>query len=559
MRKIIGIVSVLLLCAASAWLVSCGGGKHTLGGQIKGDSRLTDEKVRRGRAIEGAAGMHDFASTGMAIRESEERVRDGRLLPLQRVPRDFNTEEYERTAENRFLETLKNPQSTFSIDVDTASYANVRRFINSVGRPPKDAVRIEELINYFTYDYPQPTGAHPFSFATELSACPWNSSHQLLMVGLQGKTIALEQMPPNNLVFLIDVSGSMNQSNKLPLLKESFKLMVKQLRPVDRVAIVVYAGAAGLVLPSTPGSQKDRIMGVIDSFEAGGSTAGGDGIKLAYTVAKNNFIAHGNNRVILATDGDFNVGVSSTGALERLIEQKRKGGVFLTVLGFGMGNYKDSRMEKLADKGNGNYAYIDTLKEARKVLVSQLGGTLFTIAKDVKLQIEFNPAVVKEYRLIGYENRILAAEDFDNDRKDAGDLGSGHSVTALYELVLADGAARPRSDLRYLTTSVKPGAETADELMQIKFRYKRPKEEQSVLMTHAVLNRPVPAAKTSDNFRFSAAVAEWGLLLKASEHKGRASLDDVQRLASGSIGVDAEGYRAEFLSLVKQSKRLLAR
>lgn len=557
MRTVFSLFLGVMLLLSSAWLLSCGSGGR-LGGVITGEKYAPYRAQQmRSAEIEGAAGMADYASTGLAIKAKKRQEVDRRTL--QAVKRDFNTEEYERTPENRFLAAIKNPQSTFSIDVDTASYANVRRFITSNGRPPKDAVRIEELVNYFTYDYPQPEGEHPFSFTTELSACPWNTSHKLLLIGLQGKKIALEQMPPNNLVFLVDVSGSMNEPNKLPLLKEAFKLMVKQLRPVDRVAIVVYAGAAGLVLPSTPGSQKDRINGVIDSFEAGGSTAGGDGIKLAYKVAKDNFIAHGNNRVVLATDGDFNVGVSSTGELERLIEQKRMGGVFLTVLGFGMGNYKDSRMEKLADKGNGNYAYIDTLKEARKVLVSQLGGTLFTIAKDVKLQIEFNPTLVREYRLIGYENRILAAEDFHDDKKDAGDLGSGHSVTALYELVLADGAVRPRDDLRYIQTHVKRGTDTVDEIMQIKFRYKRPKEDQSVLITHTVPNRPLAVEKTTNNFRFAAAVAQWGLLLKGSEHKGKASIDDVCRLASGSVGDDAEGYRSEFISLVKHSRGMLAR
>ena len=327
-------------------------------------------------------------------------------------PADFNTEGYDRVNENTFLDVLKNPLSTFSIDVDTASYTNVRRFINNNTLPPPDAVRIEELINYFTYDYPQPADGAPFSFTTELTDAPWKAGNKLLLVGLQGLKIPVDKLPPANLVFLIDVSGSMDQENKLPLLVKSFKLLAGQLRPQDRVAIVVYAGQAGLVLPSTSGAEKHKILAALDSLQAGGSTAGGQGIQLAYQVARENYIKDGNNRVILATDGDFNVGASSDADMERLIEEKRKDGVFLSVLGYGMGNYKDSKMQKLADRGNGNYAYIDTVLEAKKVLLSQFGGTLMTIAKDVKLQVEFNPAKVKSYRLIGYEKRMLRAEDF---------------------------------------------------------------------------------------------------------------------------------------------------
>ena len=346
-----------------------------------------------------------------------------------------NTEEYDAIHENIFLEPSKNPLSTFSIDVDAASYSNIRRFLNNGQKPPIDAVRIEEMVNYFAYDYREPDGEDPLSIYTEIGVSPWNENHQLLHIGLQGKNVPTVDLPASNLVFLIDVSGSMAADNKLPLLRSSFKLLTKQLRAEDRVAIVVYAGAAGLVLPSTAGDQKDKINSALDNLQAGGSTAGGAGINLAYKIAKENFSEGGNNRVILATDGDFNVGASSNAAMERLIEEKRKDNIFLTVLGFGMGNYKDSKMETLADKGNGNYAYIDNISEAEKVLVNEFGGTLFTIAKDVKLQIEFNPAKVRAYRLIGYENRKLDKEDFNNDKKDAGDLGSGHTVTALYEII----------------------------------------------------------------------------------------------------------------------------
>ncbi|MBN2441664.1 MAG: von Willebrand factor type A domain-containing protein, partial [Spirochaetales bacterium] len=361
---------------------------------------------------------------------------------------DFNTEEYDRIYENEFLKTIKNPLSTFSIDVDTASYSNMRRFLSYGSLPYKDSVRIEEFINYFTYDYPEPQSDVPFSSTVEVSDCPWALDHKLLHIGLQAKKISMEKLPANNLVFLLDVSGSMSDPNKLPLLKASLNLLVNEMRDKDSIAIVVYAGAAGLVLKPTSGMHKKEIMSAFNELEAGGSTAGGAGIKLAYKVAKENFNKQGNNRVILATDGDFNVGASSDAALIRLIEEEREHGIFLTVLGFGMGNYKDSKMEQLADKGNGNYAYIDNLTEAKKVLVHEMGGTLVTIAKDVKIQIEFNPAMVDSYRLIGYENRILAAEDFADDKKDAGELGAGHTVTALYELIMKTSGEAGDDDLR---------------------------------------------------------------------------------------------------------------
>jgi Ca-activated chloride channel homolog len=465
----------------------------------------------------------------------------------------WNTEAYAAIDENIFHEATKNPLSTFSIDVDAASYSNVRRFINNGQRPPKDAVRIEELVNYFDYDYDQPGDDHPFAVHTEISTAPWNSKHKLVHIGLQGKKIPTENLPASNLVFLVDVSGSMAADNKLPLLKKSLKMLVDQLREQDHVAIVVYAGAAGLVLEPTSGSEKRVIMDALDRLEAGGSTAGGEGILLAYATAKQHFKRGGNNRVILATDGDFNIGESSDASMERLIEEKRKDGVFLTVLGYGMGNYKDSKMETLADKGNGNYAYIDNISEARKVLVNEFGGTLFTIAKDVKLQLEFNPAKVKAYRLIGYENRMLKNEDFHNDKKDAGDLGSGHTVTALYEIIPVgvDSEFFKVDDLKYQSTRVDPSAYKSEELLTIKLRYKKPDADVSKLIIHALKDNNVMFSKTSDNFRWSASVAAFGMLLRESEFVKGYTFDQVVELAQASKGNDREGYRTEFVNMVK--------
>ncbi|MDH5398809.1 MAG: von Willebrand factor type A domain-containing protein [Cyclobacteriaceae bacterium] len=479
---------------------------------------------------------------------------------IQQEPNtQHNTEGYDAINENIFLEVVKNPLSTFSIDVDAASYSNMRRFLNNGQKPPKDAVRIEEMVNYFNYDYKQPVGEHPFAIHTEISTAPWNEQHKLVHIGLQGKEIATDELPPSNLVFLIDVSGSMSSSNKLPLLKSAFKLLTEELREEDKVSIVVYAGAAGMVLPPTSGTDKKAIFAAFDKLQAGGSTAGGAGIKLAYRTAMENFVERGNNRVIIATDGDFNVGESSNAAMERLIEEKREHGVFLTVLGFGMGNYKDSKMEILADKGNGNYAYIDNILEAKKVLVNEFGGTLFTIAKDVKLQIEFNPAKVKAYRLIGYENRKLQNEDFNNDKKDAGELGSGHSVTALYEIIPVgvESAFIPVDELKYQSTKIDKTAYRTAELMTVKFRYKQPDGAKSKLIVHPVTDQMTSLSKTSDNFRWSAAVASFGMLLRDSEFKGSTTIDNVLSLAQGAKGADAEGYRIEFINLVKSS-RLMA-
>jgi len=473
-----------------------------------------------------------------------------------------NTESYADIDENGYRDPLRNPYSTFSIDVDNASYSNVRRFINLGQEVPADAVRIEEMVNYFRYDYPIATGAHPFSVYTETGLCPWNSSHYLLHIGLRGKDIDRSELPPSNLVFLLDVSGSMNQPNKLPLLKSAFGLLVNELRAHDRVAIVVYAGAAGVVLESTPGSNKETIMQALDKLQAGGSTAGGEGIMLAYRIAEKNYIKGGNNRIILATDGDFNVGVSDNTSMEKLVEEKRGLGVYMTVLGFGMGNIKDDKMEIIADKGNGNYAYIDNIQEARRVLVQEFGGTLFTIAKDVKFQIEFNPAYVKSYRLVGYENRMLADEDFNDDTKDAGEMGAGHTVTALYEIVPAgsDETGLPLIDpLRYQSgpenrEARAPVKDAPRELCNIKLRYKDPDALTSKVFSKTVGTEIKKAGETTDRFRFSAAVAAFGMILRDSPYRGTATLNDVITMAGGSRGSDTDGYRAEFIRLVQSTR-----
>ena len=465
--------------------------------------------------------------------------------------------------ENSFRAVESSPLSTFSIDVDAASYSNVRGYLKRGQLPPRQNVRIEEMINYFTYDYEEPTDGHPFSFATEVSDCPWDNGHKLVRVALQGHEIHPEQSSPSNIVFLIDVSGSMNSSNKLPLLKDSFYKLVDVLRPEDRVAIVVYAGAAGLVLESTPGSEKRKIKTAIDHLKSGGSTAGGAGINLAYKVAKENFLEDGNNRVILATDGDFNVGVSSQNGLVTLIEEKRKEGVFLSVLGFGTGNYQDAKMEQLADNGNGNYYYIDRLDEGERILASELSGTLYAIAKDVKLQIEFNPAKVKAFRLIGYENRVLTAREFDDDTKDAGELGAGHSVTAFYEIVPVGEDVGYDIDTSqgedYRLPEGRPDLFTANDLMVARLRYKHPKDSTSNLIEHLVRDERKSIEKASADFRFAAAVSEWGLLLRGSTYAGSSSYDQVEELASGSLGKDPDGYRKEFVELVKKAKELDAR
>lgn len=474
---------------------------------------------------------------------------------------NFNTEDYDGIVENRFKSAKDNPLSTFSIDVDAASYSNVRRFLNQGQLPPAGAVRIEEMINYFHYNYPEPSGETPFAVQTEISEAPWNKNHRLALVSLQGKKISAEKIPASNLVFLIDVSGSMNEENKLPLVKQSMKLLADQLRPQDKVAMVVYAGNAGLVLPSTSGANVQTIKDAIDRLEAGGSTAGGEGIKLAYKIAKQQFMKEGNNRVILCTDGDFNVGVSSDDEMERLIEEERKSGVFLTVLGYGTGNYKDNKMQKLADKGNGNHAYIDNLSEAKKVLVTEFGGTLFTIAKDVKLQIEFNPEKVQAYRLIGYENRMLNKEDFNNDKKDAGDMGSGHTVTALYEIIptgVKSEFIESVDPLKYQSLNKSADSrKNSEELMTIKLRYKKPDADNSRLIEQAIVDHHISLTNTSSNFRFAAAVAQFGMLLRHSDFMQQSSYSNVLALANSATADDAEGYRKEFIQLVQKANSIV--
>lgn len=446
-------------------------------------------------------------------------------------------EEYDAITENEFISAAQKPLSTFSVDVDRASYSNVRRFLNNDQLPPANAVRIEEMINYFKYDYPQPTDEHPLSINTEIASCPWNPENRLALVGLQGKMVDTENIPPMNLVFLIDVSGSMSAPNKLPLLKESFMMLTDRMRAEDRVAIVVYANAEGIVLNSTSGTEKAKIKAALSDLSSGGSTAGSAGISLAYQVAQDNFIAGGNNRVILATDGDFNVGPSTDDELVSLIENKRDEGIFLSILGFGMGNYKDSKMEKLADNGNGNYAYIDNRDEAKKVFITEMSGTLYTIAKDVKLQIQFNPNYVESYRLIGYENRILRDEDFDNDEKDAGDMGAGHSVTALYEIIPASKARN-------------------QSIMDIKFRYKHPEADNSLLLQKNTIDAGKNWANASNNLRFAASVASFGMTLRDSKFKGNTSFDKIKSWATAAKGTDLDGYRAEFIQLIEQAAKL---
>ncbi|WP_282126499.1 vWA domain-containing protein [Marinifilum flexuosum] len=469
--------------------------------------------------------------------------------------RYYNTEGYSTINENNYKNAVESPVSTFSIDVDAASYSNVRRFLTNGEKPPIDAVRIEEMINYFNYNYEQPNGEHPFAIHHEIAKCPWNKENLLLHIGLQGKKIETENLPASNLVFLLDVSGSMNSQNKLPLLKKAFKLLVNQLRPEDKVAIVVYAGSSGLVLPSTNGTEKEEILNALNKLNAGGSTAGAAGLKLAYKTARENFIDGGNNRIILATDGDFNIGISSNAEMERLIEKERNNGVFISVLGFGMGNYKDDKMEIIADKGNGNYSYIDNILEAKKVLVNEFGGTLHTIAKDVKIQIEFNPAIVEEYRLIGYENRMLNKEDFDDDQKDAGELGSGHNATALYEIKL-EKRKKKDQNLKYQDTKLNAKALSKNEIASVKFRYKNPKGRKSILITEEIPMDVSSAQTISENFQFSAAVAGFGLLLRQSKHKGNCNYKMLIDLAQNSKGQDMEGYRSEFIRLMKLAKHL---
>ena len=475
-----------------------------------------------------------------------------------RYDRRQENEEYASIHENRFIPVEKDPLSTFSLEVDGASYANVRRMISQGQLPPADAVRVEEMVNYFSYDYETPDRGDPLKISYEISECPWNKLHRLVRIGVKAREIPSEELPQSNFVFLIDVSGSMYGPTRLELVKSSLKLLVNNLREEDKVSIVVYAGAAGVVLPATSGSDKQKIREALDNLTAGGSTAGGAGIQLAYRIARQNFIVGGNNRIILCTDGDFNVGVSSTQGLESLIEQERKSGVFLTVLGYGMGNYKDNRMQVLAEKGNGNHAYIDNIQEANRVLVNEFGGTMHTVAKDVKLQIEFNPAKVQSYRLVGYESRLLAHEDFNDDTKDAGEIGAGHSVTALYEVVpvgVGSAAGRGVDPLKYQTEvpAYQPysvaGTNHYPDLMTIKLRYKEPDGTTSRKMEVAVVDNG--RNTISEDFRFAASVAMFGQLLRDSDFKGTATYEDVIALARQGLSEDEHGYRREFVRLAE--------
>ena len=540
------------------------GAAATIGGVVGADA----ESARTRAEATSVVPSLQRSLNGSPLGEPQQ-VRRGQAPPLhrgsgQRLPgrynRDFEREGYDRIYENEFMAVGANPLSTFGIDVDRASYSNVRRFIQGGQLPPADAVRIEELINYFTYDLPNPEGPDPFSVQTEVGPAPWNPMHRLVRIGIQGRRIDTEELPPSNLVFLVDVSGSMQPANKLPLLKSALRMLVNQMRPQDRVAIVVYAAAAGLVLDPTSGEEKGTILEALSRLEAGGSTAGGAGLRLAYDVARRHHMEGGNNRVILATDGDFNVGPSSDSEMIRLIEQRRDEGTFLTVLGFGTGNLQDAKMEQIADHGNGNFAYIDSTHEARKVLVREFGGTLYTIAKDVKLQVEFNPARVQAYRLIGYENRMLAAEDFNDDRKDSGDLGAGHTVTALYEIIPTgvdtSTPVRGLDALRYQRTKERDTLRESPELLFVKLRYKDPSGSRSRLLSHAV--RDDDAVPTSD-FTFAASVAAFGMVLRDSKYRGAVDLASVLRWARDSVGRDREGYRREFVGMVEEAQRLADR
>ncbi|OCA77213.1 hypothetical protein BBI01_01745 [Chryseobacterium artocarpi] len=490
------------------------------------------------------------------VRIVKETIKNGAKKGNYKI--NYSDEEYASLVENPFELTKNQPLSTFSIDVDNASYSNIRRMINYGSKVDKNSVRVEEMINYFTYDYPQPENDQPFSINTEYSDAPWNSNHKLLKIGLQGKKISMDNLPPSNIVFLIDVSGSMDAENKLPLLKSSLNVLLDQLRPQDKVGIVVYAGSAGVVLPSTSAAEKETIIKALNKLQAGGSTAGGEGIELAYKLAQENFIKEGNNRVILATDGDFNVGPSSTADLESLIEKKRETGIFLTCLGYGMGNYKDSKMETLADKGNGNYAYIDNMQEANKFLGKEFTGSIYTIAKDVKIQIEFNPTWVKSYRLIGYENRKLKNEDFIDDKIDAGELGSGHTVTALYEIIPVDVESEflPKvNKLKYSAVSSNT-KKYDDELATVKFRYKKPDGDTSMEISEVINKTEVPSEKISPDFKFASSVAWFGLVLRDSKLIKDKDLNTISTLAKEGKSDDKEGYRSEFMRLVETYKSI---
>jgi Ca-activated chloride channel homolog len=531
------------------------GNKNTID-LIFDPSTALQEVVITGYAIQHKS-LQVTGSTSTVTSSDMSRIRSKKKTKKQEP---IGTEKYSHKTENDYKNPKKEPLSTFSTDVDKAAYANVRRYLNDNTMPPKDAVRIEEMINYFDYKLPQPTTEHPVAVQSEVGICPWNKAHYLMKVDVQAVKKQYAEAPANNFVFLIDVSGSMSSPDKLGLLKDAFKVLVTNLRAKDYVSIVTYAGNAGLVLDATSGSEKETILDALNKLESGGSTAGGQGIELAYKIAEENFDKQGNNRVILATDGDFNVGVSSTEDLENLIVSKRENDIFLSVLGFGTGNINDEGMETLADKGNGNYFYIDNLKEANKVFDKELTGTILTVAKDVKFQIEFNPLAVESYRLVGYENRLLNNEDFNDDKKDAGEIGAGNSVTALYEIIpkgvlMTDSEDKRKDALRYQTTEMV-AQNNAKELAFVKMRYKKPLRFKSSLLSQSIDNQILSLEKTSDNFRFAAAVAAFGQVIKESSYKGDFDYRKIIDLAESAKGSDTEGYRQEFINLVEKSIKI---
>ena len=537
------------LCIAAALMVAACGDpshRHNSGEKVSVINSEPDEVIEEDVEI---------TSNEAALMEPSANATSKMILSSP--PQQRNAETYKEIKENSFVAVAQQPVTTFSADVDRAAYANVRRIIGYGQIPPKDAVRIEEMVNYFDYDYPAPEegSASPLRVSPELAPAPWNPNHLLLRIGLQAKKIDLAKAPPSNIVFLIDVSGSMDEENKLPLLKSSFKMLLGQLRPDDKIAIVTYANGTKVALPSTSVKDKEKIIKVLDNLYASGGTSGGRGIQLAYEQAQKSFIKNGNNRIILATDGDFNIGINNTTDLEKFIKKQRESGIYMSVLGFGIGNYRDDMAETIADKGNGNYAYIDNITEAKKVLVNELSGTLFAVAKDVKLQLEFNPKYVKEYKLIGYENRMLANEDFTNDKKDAGEIGAGHTVTALYELVPSDG--KVAQSLRYQSQELNEKGK-GNELGFLKIRYKDPKvkDAKSVEITEPLVFNKKALKETSTDYRFAASVAEFGILLRDNSNKANATYDQVIELAEGAIGKDPEGYRKEFVRLVKSVKIL---
>ena len=542
------------LCIAAALMVAACGDpshRHNSGEKVSVINSTPDE-VTPDEVIE-----EDVEITANEAALMEPSANATSKMILSSPPQQRNAETYKEIKENSFVAVAQQPVTTFSADVDRAAYANVRRIIGYGQIPPKDAVRIEEMVNYFDYDYPAPEegSVSPLRVSPELAPAPWNPNHLLLRIGLQTKKIDLAKAPPSNIVFLIDVSGSMDEENKLPLLQSSFKMLLGQLRPDDKVAIVTYANGTKVALPSTRVKDKEKIIKVLDNLYASGGTSGGRGIQLAYEQAQKSFIKNGNNRIILATDGDFNIGINNTTDLEKFIEKQRESGIYMSVLGFGMGNYRDDMAETIADKGNGNYAYIDNITEAKKVLVNELSGTLFAVAKDVKLQLEFNPKYVKEYKLIGYENRMLANKDFTNDKKDAGEIGAGHTVTALYELVPSDG--KVAQSLRYQSQELNEKGK-GNELGFLKIRYKDPKvkDAKSVEITEPLVFNKKALKETSTDYRFAASVAEFGILLRDNSNKANATYDQVIELAEGAIGKDPEGYRKEFVRLVKSVKML---